>query len=199
MSDNAGYQRWKGDVLLWHSACVPARTHTQSKHTFENAEQTEPTHPHGHGPTHACSYVQMYPKSLRNVSDTSYLTADNGTELWASAVGPSCLRNHNMHTYKRKRMTMTVPTFSASPWTSHIFILEKKKSFVGHFPSQMHILSWLVLGSGWFILVARRNPHMVDVLRRPYQQNQTWNLGQGCPVMTVYFPVPACVLHMALP
>lgn len=60
------------------------------------------------------------------------------------------------------------------------------KGSVAHFPWQMHILLWLPLGSGGFILVARRTPHMVDVLCRPYQQNQAWNCGQGCPVMTEF-------------
>lgn len=96
VSDNTGYQRWRGDVLLWHSACVPAWTHTKQAHVYtENAEQTEPTHPRGHGPTRACSYVQMYPKSVWNVADT-YLTADTDThQLWTvSFSSGTCLPTH---------------------------------------------------------------------------------------------------------
>lgn len=163
VSDYAGYQRWRGDILLWHSACAPAWTHTHLKHAH-----TEPTNPHSHGPTHACSYVQMYPKSVWNVSDTSYLATDNDThQLWT--------------------VSFRSGTFLPPLNQSHLhFRKKKKKSFAGHFPWQMHILLWLVLRSGWFILVARRNAHMVDMLCRPYQQNQTWNLGQGCTVMTKF-------------
>lgn len=80
---------------------------------------------------------------------------------------------------------MPLPTL----WATHpkwVTSSVHKTGFVAHFPWQMHILLWLPLGSGRFILVARSTPHMVDVLCRPYQQNQAWNRGQGCPVMTEF-------------
>lgn len=192
------HQRWTESS--GGTALVFLHGHTQSKraYTSENAEQTEPMHPRGHGPTRACSYAQMYPKSVWKLSDASYLAADNDThQLWTvSFSSGTFLLTQSQHPHLQKKMyDDDCSNLSCIPQTSHIFNSEKKKkSFVEHFSRQRHILSWLVLGSGRFILVARRNPHMVDstsTMHRPYQQNQTWNLGQGCPVMTEFiFPCP---------
>lgn len=135
------------------TAFVFLHKHTQSRHVYtENAEQTEPTHPRGHGPTHACSYVQMYPKSVWNIADTSYLTADNDTyQLWtASFSSGTFLHRQSQHTRLQKEMhDDDCSNLFCIPGTSHIFISgkkKKKKSFVGHFPWQMHMLSWLISG-----------------------------------------------------
>lgn len=107
------------------------------------------------------------------------------------------LDNHNLHTYRGKHgcclcaisRSGSPDDASSDPFGTHpkwVTSSVHKKGFVAHFPWQIHILLWLPLGSGGFILVARRTPHMVDVLCRPYQQNQAWNRGQGCPVMTEF-------------
>lgn len=119
--DNPGYQGWRESSCGTALVFLHGHTHTKQAHTYtsENAEQTEPTHPRGHGPTRACSYVQMDPKSVWNVSGASYLAADNDThQLWTVSSSSWTFlhtHNHHIHTYKRKRVTVTVPSFSASP------------------------------------------------------------------------------------